>query len=296
MYRQFLMRHLGIYYMLIASVLFAATGAFAKLLSSDMSSIEVVFFRNIIGFVLILFALSKKPLHQKGGRPFVLIFRGIIGTLGLLAFFYNVAQINLATAFTFQKTAPIFTALIALVIFKEKLSFKGWIAIFIGFFGIIFIVQPNLGLTKNDLVGLLSGIGAALAYTSIRELRKFYDTRIIVLSFMTFGTLIPLLCMVLGEFFEFKNLDFIFAKFIMPNFTGLIYILFMGICGAWFQIYLTKAYATSKKAGVVAAVSYSDVLFSLLFGLMLGDSLPNMAALCGISLIIISGILIASEK
>ncbi|MFW5613233.1 MAG: EamA family transporter, partial [Campylobacter hyointestinalis] len=60
------MRHLGIYYMLIASVLFAATGAFAKLLSSDMSSIEVVFFRNIIGFVLILFALSKRPLHQKG--------------------------------------------------------------------------------------------------------------------------------------------------------------------------------------------------------------------------------------
>ena len=55
--------------MLIASVLFAATGAFAKLLSSDMSSIEVVFFRNIIGFVLILFALSKKTLHQKGGRP-----------------------------------------------------------------------------------------------------------------------------------------------------------------------------------------------------------------------------------
>ncbi|ALV25098.1 putative membrane protein, putative permease (EamA domain), type 1 [Campylobacter iguaniorum] len=296
MYRSFLMRHLGIYYMLIASLLFAATGAFAKLLSSDMSSIEVVFFRNAIGFVLILFALGKKPLHQKGGRPFVLIFRGVIGTLGLLAFFYNVAQINLATAFTFQKTAPIFTAIIAMFLFQEKLSKLGWIAIFIGFIGIVFIVQPNLGLNKNDLVGLLSGVGAAMAYTSIRELRKYYDTRIIVLSFMTFGTFIPLLCMVVGEFYSPANLDFIFSKFAMPNLTGFIYIAFMGVCGAWFQIYLTKAYAASRKAGVVAAVSYSDVLFSMLFGLLLGDSLPNWAAMCGICLIVVSGILIAKEK
>lgn len=296
MYNHFLMRHLGIYYMLVASICFAATGAFAKMLSSDMSSIEVVFFRNLVGFILIIIALYKKPLHQKGGRPFLLIFRGVIGTFGLLAFFYNIANINLAAAFTFSKTSPIFTALLAAFIFKEKLSFKGWFAIFIGFLGILFIIQPNLGVSKNDLIGLLSGIGAALAYTSIRELRKYYNTGVIVLSFMIFGTFIPLLCMILAEFYTVSYLDFMLAPFIMPDTKGWIFIALMGICGIWFQIYMTKAYAASRKAGAVAAVSYSDVVFSMIFDLMFGDSFPNFIVFCGIALIVLSGVLVAKEK
>ncbi|MBR6613049.1 MAG: DMT family transporter, partial [Campylobacter sp.] len=144
-YNRFLIRHLGIYYMLIASLLFAGTGALSKILSSELSSIEIVFFRNIIGLGLIILMIYKKPLHQIGGKFWLLAFRGIIGTIGLYAFFYNIAHIDLATAFTFSKTSPIFTALLAAFIFKERLSYLGWFAIFIGFIGILFIIEPTLG-------------------------------------------------------------------------------------------------------------------------------------------------------
>ncbi|MBO7154450.1 MAG: DMT family transporter [Campylobacter sp.] len=295
-YNRFLIRHLGIYYMLIASLLFAGTGALSKILSSELSSIEIVFFRNIIGLGLIIWMIYKRPLHQAGGKFWLLAFRGIIGTIGLYAFFYNIAHIDLATAFTFSKTSPIFTALLAAFIFKERLSYLGWFAIFIGFIGILFIIEPTLGVSKDEYIGLLSGIGAALAYTSIRGLRKHYDTRAIVLSFMLCGSAIPLLSMIIGSFYYKPDLDFLISPFVMPSLTSWVMVIVMGLLATGFQIYLTKAYAASKKAGVVAAVGYSDVVFSMIFGLILGDALPDVWAFLGIGMIIGAGILVARER
>lgn len=295
-YNKFLIRHLGIYYMLIASMLFAGTGALSKLLSSELNSIEIVFFRNIIGLFLIILMIYKKPLHQTGGKFWLLAFRGIIGTIGLYAFFYNIAHIDLATAFTFSKTSPIFTALFAAFIFKERLNYLSWFAIFIGFIGILFIVEPTLGVSKDEYIGLISGIGAAMAYTSIRGLRKHYDNRAIVLSFMLCGSAIPLLSMIIGSFYYKPNLDFLISPFVMPSLNGWVMIVIMGLLATAFQIYLTKAYAASKKAGVVAAVGYSDVVFSMIFGLILGDSLPSSLAFLGIIMIIGAGILVAYQR
>ena len=79
----------GIQYMLYASVLFAFMGAAAKELSDSMSSVEVVFFRNIFGVFLILISIYNSPLKQIGGKFWLLVFRGIAGFIALLFFFYN---------------------------------------------------------------------------------------------------------------------------------------------------------------------------------------------------------------
>lgn len=191
----------GVKYMLLASFLFAIMGAFAKLASEHMSSLEVVFFRNVFGVLIIAYALYKKPMVQKGGKPWLLFFRGMMGFLALLAFFYNIAHIPLGDAMTWSKTSPIFTAIFAWMFLQEKLSLKAWGAVGIGFMGIVLITQPSgIGFSKYDLLGLFSGVGAALAYTSIRELKNYYDTRAIVMSFMGVGTLMPLLLFGMSEF------------------------------------------------------------------------------------------------
>jgi len=282
--------------MLIASFTFAIMGAFAKLSSQYMSSLEVVFFRNIAGVILIGIAVLKKPLVQKGGKPWLLFFRGFMGFSALLAFFYNIAHISLGDAMTFSKTSPIFTAIFAWMFLNEKLSLKAWGAIGLGFIGILLITQPSgVGFTKYDLLGIFSGIGAALAYTSIRELRNYYDTRAIVLSFMGVGTIMPILLFIISPYLDVKEFDFIFGEFVMPNGVVWLYVLGMGIFATISQLLMTKAYGETK-AGIVGAVSYSNIVFSIIVGLLLGDSLPNIVTFSGIILIILAGIIVARAK
>lgn len=282
--------------MLISSLSFAFDGAFAKVLSFSMDSVEVVFFRNGIAMILVGLSIFKLPLKQQGGKPWLLLFRAFIGFASMLVFFYNIAHIPLADAITFSRTAPIFTAILAFLFLKERLSWKGWLAVGIGFLGIVLVMKPNgLMLEKTDIFGILSGLGAALAYTSVRELNKVYDTRVIVLAFVCTGTILPAFFMVLGNFYHVEMFDFMMGKFVMPQGIDWVYIGFMGITGTIGQVFMTKAFATTK-AGVVGAAGYSIIFFSLIIGIVLGDALPDFIGLCGILLVVLSGIIVAKEK
>lgn len=285
----------GVLYMLFASFLFAVMGAFAKDLSTSMSSLEVVFFRNVFGVFLIGITVLRSPIVQKGGRPFLLFFRGLMGFLALLAFFYNIAHISLADAMTFSKTSPVFTAFFAYLFLKEKMNIYGWIALLIGFVGIVLITQPQgFLLQKTDLLGIFSGIGAALAYTSVRELRHYYDTRSIVLSFMTVGTVGPLVLLMLEPYVHIQELDFMFAEFSMPQGRDWFSILGLGLFATLAQIYMTKAYGVTQ-AGIVGATSYSNIVFALILGLFMGDALPNITTSFGILAIFLAGLLVVKK-
>jgi drug/metabolite transporter (DMT)-like permease len=286
----------GVQYMLVASFTFAIMGAFAKLASEYMPSLEVVFFRNIAGVIIIGVAIYKSPLKNKGGKPLLLFFRGFMGFSALLAFFYNIAHIPLGDAMTYSKTSPIFTAIFAWLFLSEKLSLKAWLAVVVGFVGILFITDPTgVGFTKYDLLGIFSGVGAALAYTSIRELREYYDARTIVLSFMGVGTVGPILLFFLSNYVQIDELDFMLGEFVMPEGIVWLYVIAMGIFATISQMLMTKAY-TYTKAGIVGAVSYSNIVFSIIVGVLLGDALPNVVTSLGIVLIIFAGVMVARAK
>ncbi len=286
---------LAIKYMLISSFLFSFTGGFAKELSTYISSLEVVFFRNIMGVIIILFAIYKSPLNQKGGRFLLLFARGLIGFSALLMYFYNIAHIPLAEAQTFSKVSPIFTAIFSYLILREKLSQLAWLGVFIGFLGVLFVTGFDiLHLSKTDWFGILSGVGAGLAYTSIRELRKYYDNRAIVLSFMLVGTIGPILLMFIGEFHTSPSLDWIISPFVMPTGWAWFHIVGLGIFATASQLYMTKAYSLAQ-GGIVGTISYTTIIFSIFIGMFLGDVFPSTALFIGIGFIIISGILVSKK-
>lgn len=286
----------GVFYMLIASFCFALMGVFVKILSSSLGILEITFFRNIFGVALIGVTLFNVPLKNRGGRLGLLFFRGIIGFLALLAWFYNIAHIPLADAMTFSRTAPIFTAVIAFFALNERLSKKGWAAIFIGFAGVVFIMKPSgLSFKTTDMMGLFSGIGAALAYTSVRELKKYYDTRTIVLFFMGAGTICPVLMVLADKFLDVSFFGSFFGEIAVPKGIEWLYITCMGVFATIAQIFMTRAYGAAK-AGIVSAVSYADILFSVIFGIAIWSSFPDLFGLFGIILVILGGVLVAKEK
>lgn len=286
----------GVFYMLISAICLSLMSAFAKVVMTTLPTIEIVFFRNFLGVILISFTFFKTPIKQIGGRPFLLFFRAAIGLIAMLSFFYNISTITLADAVTYSRMSPVFTALFALWFLKEHIGKNGWIAIAFGFFGMLLVMQPFAGgFNFNHLFGLLNAVCAALAFTSIRELRKYYDTRTIVLSFMGIGLIVPVVAMSISEFYSINSAEFIFGRFIMPQGYEWVYLIGIGITASLGQVYMTKAYGETK-AGLVGAIGYSVIIFSLIIGLFLGDTLPNLFGIMGIIAIIVSGILIAKEK
>ena len=101
--------------------------------------------------------------------------------------------------------------------------------------------------------------------------------------------------MYLTDFLHVESLDFMQGTFALPCGIDWLYIFGLGLFATLAQTYMTKAYGVTK-AGIVGAVSYTNILFSMLIGLMMGDALPDFLGLFGIILVIIGGILVAKDK
>ncbi len=288
----------GILFMLASALISALNGAVAKMLADDLSALEIVFFRNMIGVFIILYALKHTPPKLSGGKLHLLINRGVFGFIAMILFFYTITTIPLGEAITLNKTSPLFVSLIAFYVLKEQLSKQTMFALFIGFLGIVFITKPfGMSLTYEHLLGILGGFFAAAAYATIRSIKNLYDSRVIVLSFVGIGTILPGLLFLISPYIEVPSfLAFLFPEFVIPNSMSVwLLILFMAIISTTSQWFLTKAYSFSN-ASVIGVISYTNIPFAIGFGFMLGDAFPDFYALLGISLIILGGILVGKSK
>ena len=284
--------------MLAGALISALNGALAKILSEDMPALEIVFFRNVIGVALILYALKHTPPKLTGGKIHLLFTRGVLGFTAMILFFYTITTIPLGEAITLNKTSPLFVAILAYYLLGEKLSKGTAFALFIGFLGIVFITKPfEMALSYEHVLGVLGGFFAAAAYTTIKKIKDIYDSRIIVLSFVGVGTLLPALLFLLAPFIETpKTLSFLFPEFILPNsLTIWLLIGFMALISTLSQWLLTKAYSSSNLS-IIGVISYTNIPFAVGFGYLLGDKFPDALTFMGIGLIVIGGVLVGMKK
>jgi len=287
----------GVIFMFFAGLLSAVNGALAKMLAEDMPALEIVFFRNIFGVFFILVALYHTRPTLPGGNIKLLMWRGLFGFTAMLFFFYTITKIPLGEAITLNKTSPLFVSILAFFLLHEKLSPLGIFSLLIGFLGVVLITKPfGMDVGLPHFLGLLGGLLAAAAYTTIRKIKHIYDSRVIVLSFMGTGVIIPFFLFIISESYAPPHLDFMLAKFIMPIGIGIwILLFFMGITATLSQWLLTKAYSATN-AGIIGIVSYIIIPFSILFGTLLGDDFPDVYTIIGIGLIVLAGLLVKKGK
>lgn len=277
----------GILFMLLSALLAALSGAVAKVLSQTMDPIEIVFYRNFLGVLIILYSLKKIPVSINTSKLHLLFLRGFFGTLAMLFFFYTIATIPLGEAIILNKTSPFFVTILAYYLMKESINTNTIFALIIGFIGIVLIIKPfGIEISIEHIFGVLGGFFAAAAYATIKKIKDIYDARVIMLSFMGIGVIIPLLLFLFTPYVEFKI------------HTGLLIwslIAFMAILSTASQWLLTRAYSLSP-ASIIGVVGYSSIPFAVGFGVMLGDSLPDMLTFIGIALIVLGGILVSKKS
>ena len=274
--------------MLLSALLFSMMDAFVKILAQDFGAVEILFFRSFVMVLLIMLTKDaiKKPIKKKGGLT-PLILRSVAGAIAMLALFYNIKTLPLGVAITFLKSMPIYAVFLAWLFLKERASFGVILSAIVGFLGIIVISDPFGSSISpfNIFMGVISGLGAAIAMTALRSSREYFSNNFIVLTFGLVTTILALIVFALPEFFVDNS-------FIFPNLPQFGFIILMGICGTIAQVFLTKSYA-SAPAAIVSPFTYTEILFSIILGIALGDRLLQSNEAMGIVLIIISGFLVA---
>jgi len=284
--------------MLLGALISALNGAVSKILADDMSAMEIVFFRNLIGVALILYALKHTPPTLSGGKWYLLITRGLFGFSAMILFFYTITTIPLGEAITLNKTSPLFVTILAYYLLKEKLSKTTLFALLIGFLGVIMIAKPvGLSISYEHFLGVLGGFFAAAAYTTIKKIKDIYDARVIVLSFVGLGTLLPALFFLSAPYVDAPDaLSFLFPLFSYPTSPRIwALLIFMGIISVISQWLLTKAYSSSNLS-IIGVISYTNIPFAIGFGWMLGDALPDSLTYLGIGFIVIGGFLVGKKS
>ena len=289
-------RYRGIFFMLLAAMGFSLMGGAAKMLKDSFNAGQLVFYRNAVGLVVLAAGfIYKKPVNE-GGKFRRLIFRGVLGTVALYTLLFCILHMPLGTAMTYNITSTIWIALFSFLIFGEYNGLNVLLAIIIGFAGMLLIYKPIVHLPPGyHIAGLLSGITSAIAYLTVGRLAGFYDSRVIVLSFVLGGVVFPLISMAIHHFGGVPADGLFITFWKWPAQHEWIYILMMGLAALFGQYFVTLAYS-SDRAGIVSAISYSSIIFSTLLGMAMGDAFPDLYSLAGIACIIASGIVISLHK
>jgi drug/metabolite transporter (DMT)-like permease len=282
--------------MLIAATCFSFMGASSKLLKGSFNAGQLVFYRNAIGFLFLSTSLIRKKAVHEGGKLGRLIFRGLMGAVALYTLLYCVLHLPLGTAMTYNLTSAIFITIFSFFLFGE---FNGWKVIFaviIGFAGMLMVYKPGMHLPwYYHFAGLLSGCTSAIAYLTVGKLTKYYDKRIIVLSFLICGLVLPGIGMLGHYVFRLPADEMFFIKWKTPLGIEWLYLTLLALFALIGQYFVTLAYSFGK-AGVVSAINYFNIVVSVFLGQFLGDKFPDALTLTGILFIIASGVMVSIWK
>src|SRR5678815_1125200 len=141
----------------------------------------------------------------------------------------------------------------------------------------------------------MSGIISAIAYITLGRLAAYYDPRVIVLSFLVSGVLLPLITLIIHYTSGVYADGLFIIDWRTPYGQEWFFVLLMGLAALFGQYFVTKSYGADK-AGIVSVFGYANIIYSVFIGVALGDAFPDIVSWAGICCIIFSGIIISIVK
>ena len=140
----------------------------------DLHPFLLVFFRNLFSFIVIIplvMRLGRTGLHSN--HYHLLLLRGVLGIIGILAWYYSLVHVPLTEATTLSFTAVMFTTLAAMLFLGERVRIRRWAAIICGFIGAIVILRPTTGIFDPVLLLVIfSTLFWALSITVMKFLTR----------------------------------------------------------------------------------------------------------------------------
>ncbi len=270
---------LGFLYMFLSVCAFSVMDLIVKW-SDNYPLGQVIFFRGFFGLVLYYFVIPKERLRDFyfTKRPMLHFSRCFFGLMALLSIFTALRNLPLATVVSISFAAPIFTTIFSIFFLSEKVGYFRWLAVFVGFVGIIVISEPGLSsLNVYYIFPVIFVLGMSYVAISIRQLSSTEPVWLISLYFSAAITLAGLFTIPYG--------------WLMPNLIDLILLSLIGIFGGVANLWLSQSYKFSE-VSLVTPLKYLALVFAIIFGYFIWDEIPTIKTLVGATLVITSSVII----
>ena len=270
---------LGFLYMLMSVCAFSIMDIIVKW-SEAYPLGQVLFFRGFFGVILYFIIMPRDRIKNfyLTKRPGLHFLRCMSGLIALVAIFIALRNLPLATVVSISFAAPIFTTIFSIFLLSEKVGMFRWIAVLVGFIGILIITEPGFSSFNIYFIyPIIFCLGLSYVAIAIRQLSTTEPVWLISLYFSIAITLVSLVTLPYG--------------WVMPNFGDLLLLMLIGVFGGVANLWLGQSYKLAE-VSLVSPLKYLALVFAITFGYFIWDEIPSFKTLLGASLVIISSIII----
>lgn len=256
----------------------------AKHLSTELPFLEVVWARYFFMVLITLpitFLFFRKYLSWPR-NIYIQLSRSIFLFLSTILFFYSISIISLTESLTLAFVYPILVTLLSPIILKEKVGFRRWIAVIVGFIGVVVVLRPGLNsISLASLAGLGTGFCYAFYVITTRKLSSL-DNPLLTLIFT--GLTGAIIISLIVPFF-----------WITPNYNQLLIMIGLALAGTLGHFLLILSYNFAE-ASKLAPFAYFEIVTNILIAYYFFGDYPDKWIWIGLIIIISSGIYITFRE
>ncbi len=241
---------------------------------------EVLFFRGIFGIIPLLFLIPKNRWNNfyRTSRFKLHILRCISGLIAIVAIFIALRSLPIATVVSISFAAPIFTTIFSIFLLNEKVGIYRWLAVIVGFIGIIIITEPGFNsLNIYYIFPIIFCLGLSYVAITIRQLSSTEPVWLISLNFSIAIAVASLFTLPYG--------------WILPSLGDFFLLSLVGLLGGVANLWLSQSYKFSE-VSLVTPLKYLSLIFAVFFGYFIWNEVPSANTIFGSILVIISSFII----
>ena len=290
---------LAIIYILLGMTVFSVQDTLVRIISSEISILQVLFIRSVVAFIFLylILKIKKIPLIYSTAYPFLTILRSLLFIFAFFSYYIGLAYLDYAICTALFFTTPFFMTVFSKIFLKEQIGLRRILIIIFGFFGVILIINPSI---ESFNYYMVFPILCALGYSASMIILKLTSEKDNVYSqavhvYITTIIVAPLI-IYFGSLSGAKNInnnviEFMFMPWAMELSFSMYLVIINGLLVVAGFLFIFSAYRIGKPF-VIAPFEYTLLLWSIIYGKLIWGEQIGTQAWVGILIIVISGIYI----
>jgi len=273
--------HLGGICMILSVLFFSLMDVLIKI-THEYDVGQVMFSRALFGLIPIFFLIPKERLKNFYRTKYKALhfYRSAVGAVAMYAIFVGLRNLELAEVTSLAFSGPIWVVIFSILFLSEKIRMKRWIAVGLGFVGVLIISKPGFdNLNFYYIYPVIFTLGFAGVSIFIRKLTLAGEPVYLIAFYFS-------LCSAIFGLFTLP-----FGGWLMPSVYDLALLILIGIFGSVANLLLTKSYQLAE-VSLTTPLKYLSLVFAITFGFYLFGEVPTLYTLSGAGLIVVSSAII----